>query len=281
MPSIRSQTYEERSVKHKNAAAKALLQTMARKSTNLCLSIDVTSKESLLRITDAVGPSICLLKTHIDIVEDFDQDLIERLQKLAQVHDFLIFEDRKFADIGNTVTHQYGSGPFKIASWAHITNAHVIPGPGIIAGLARVGVPLGRGLLLLAEMSGAGTLARGEYTQESLRMARTSRKSEAEKDFVVGFIAMGRIEEGGSQNQEDADEDFLILTPGVGLDVKGDALGQQYRTPDQVILESGCDVIIVGRGIYASNDVAEMQRQAERYKAAGWNAYLERIGRKT
>jgi orotidine-5'-phosphate decarboxylase len=100
MPSIRSQTYEQRSARHTNAAAKALLETMARKSTNLCLSIDVTKKESLLHIANAVGPSICLLKTHIDIVEDFDYDLINQLQKLATTHDFLIFEDRKFADIG-------------------------------------------------------------------------------------------------------------------------------------------------------------------------------------
>jgi orotidine-5'-phosphate decarboxylase len=132
----------------------------------------------------------------------------------------------------------------------------------------------------MAEMSSKGTLARAEYTQESLRMARASRKSEG--DFVVGFIAMGRIEENaaGVQEQENADEDFLVLTPGVGLDVKGDGLGQQYRTPHQVVLESGCDVIIVGRGIYASDDVTEMQRQAERYRTAGWDAYLERIGRK-
>jgi len=73
--------------------------------------------------------------------------------------------------------------------------------------------------------------------------------------------------------------DFLVLTPGVGLDAKGDGLGQQYRTPHQVVLESGCDVIIVGRGIYASGDVTEMQRQAERYRKAGWDAYLERVSR--
>jgi len=72
------------------------------------------------------------------------------------------------------------------------------------------------------------------------------------------------------------DEDFMILTPGVGLDVKGDKMGQQYRTPKEVILDSGCDVIIVGRGIYGKTDEQEVKDEAERYRSEGWKAYLER-----
>lgn len=91
------------------------------------------------------------------------------------------------------------------------------------------------------------------------------------KDFVFGFIAQHKM------NEFD-DEDFIVMSPGVGLDVKGDGLGQQYRTPREVIVESGGDVIIVGRGIYGQPD--KVVEQAQRYRQAGWEAYLERLASK-
>lgn len=42
-------------------------------------------------------------QTHCDIIEDFDADLVAQLTALAQELDFQIFEDRKFADIGEAV----------------------------------------------------------------------------------------------------------------------------------------------------------------------------------
>lgn len=169
---------------------------------------------------------------------------------------------------------QYSRGIHRISSWSHITNAHPVPGPGIVQGLSSVGLPLGRGLLLLAEMSSKGTLAKGDYTKEAIDMARQYR------DFVIGFIAMRRLGGEGSDGAA-ADEDFLILTPGVGLDTKGDGMGQQYSTPRQVVLERGCDVIIVGRGIYRKGDVESIKSEAERYRKEGWAAYEERIAART
>lgn len=172
---------------------------------------------------------------------------------------------------GNTVTLQYSQGVHKIANWAHITNAHPVPGPGVISGLASVGLPLGRGLLLLAEMSSQGNLATGSYTQAAIQMAR------AERDFVIGFIAMNRDNIQKPNTESDSAEDFLILTPGVGLDTRGDGMGQQYKTPREVILDRRCDIIIVGRGIYGKGDNVDVQKQAKRYQQEGWNAYLERL----
>lgn len=169
---------------------------------------------------------------------------------------------------------QYSSGVHKISSWAHLTNAHPIPGPSIIAGLGSVGRPLGRGLLLLAEMSTKGALAVGSYTEAAVRMARENR------DFVIGFIAQRRLE-GVGATQDTSNEDFLILSPGVGLDAKSDGMGQQYRTPQEAIVESGTDIIIVGRGIYGSGgsslDTNVVASRAERYRTEGWAAYLARL----
>ncbi|KAH0587687.1 Orotidine 5'-phosphate decarboxylase [Termitomyces sp. J132] len=269
MVSPREQTYAQRRLNHVNPAAKILLETMERKKSNLAVSVDVTKAKDFLAIIDAVGPF-----THVDILEDFEHGLIQQLQDLSTKHDFVIFEDRKFADIGNTVSLQYSGGVHKIASWSHITNAHPVPGPSIITGLASVGLPLGRGLLLLAEMSTKGALTAGVYTEEAVRMAR------ARRDFVIGFIAQRRMEGVGIEGENvDEAEDFLILAPGVGLHAKGDAMGQQYRTPKEVILDSGCDVIIVGRGIYGTDPslTEAIATRAQEYRTAGWEAYLQRV----
>lgn len=100
--------------------------------------------------------------------QDYAAAVSHRLQALAHKHNFLIFEDRKFADIGNTVKHQYEGGLYQISSWSHIVNAHVVPGPGVVKGLCAVGKPLGRGCLLIAQMSSQGSLASGDYTNAAV-----------------------------------------------------------------------------------------------------------------
>ncbi|KAJ1988199.1 orotidine 5'-phosphate decarboxylase [Dimargaris cristalligena] len=253
--------YLERSKRISSPVAKELLQIMVEKQSNLSVAADVKTKQELLELADQVGPYICLLKTHIDVILDFDADLVDQLTKLAEKHRFMIFEDRKFADIGNTVRMQYGAGIYRIASWSHFTNCHIIPGEGIIQGLKEVGAPLGRGLLLLAEMSTVDSLANTpQYTAKNVELALKH------SDFVAGFIASRRLTD---------ESDFIYMTPGVGLDAKGDALGQQYRSPTQIITHNRSDIIIVGRAIYGPGKDPVVE--AQRYQRAGWEAYLARL----
>ncbi|XP_048049207.1 uridine 5'-monophosphate synthase isoform X1 [Megalobrama amblycephala] len=239
--------------------AARLLKIMEDKKSNLCVSADVTRSEELLEIAVTLGPLICVLKTHVDILQDFTSDVASNLKELATKHNFLIFEDRKFADIGNTVKHQYEGGLYRISSWAHIINAHALPGPGVLQGLGAVGKPLGHGCLLIAQMSSQGSLATGDYTQAVVKMA------EDHSDFVFGFISGSKI----------SDKPGLVhMTPGVQMQTGGDGLGQQYSSPEDVICTKGSDIIIVGRGILASPD---RLRAAEEYRTAGWESYLKRL----
>ncbi|XP_053184482.1 uridine 5'-monophosphate synthase [Scomber japonicus] len=239
--------------------ASKLLKIMEEKQSNLCVSVDVTSSEELLQLADTLGPKMCVLKTHVDILKDYTVAFSQKLQALAENHNFLIFEDRKFADIGNTVKHQYEGGMYQISSWSHIVNAHVVPGPGVVKGLGSVGKPLGRGCLLIAQMSSQGSLATGEYTQAAVKMA------EEQSDFVIGFICGSRV----TKRPE-----FIHMTPGVQMKAGGDVLGQQYTTPEEVICNKGSDVIIVGRGILEAPD---RLKAAEAYRKSAWEAYTKRL----
>ena len=209
-----------------------------------------------------------VLKTHIDIVEDFGPATVEGLIALSTKHDFLLFEDRKFIDIGNTVQKQYRGGALRIHEWAHIVNASVLAGEGIIQALdqtiSQAAVP-DRGILILAEMTSKGSLATGEYTKASVAIAQKY------PDSVIGFVATRELSSYSTATTNDQ-EDLVVFTTGVNISSKGDALGQQYQTPNSA-MAGGSDFLIAGRGIYASQDPVA---SAKEYQKAGWDAYLSR-----
>jgi len=249
-------SFSERATLCSNPIAKRLYTLMDTKKTNLCVAVDVSTKNQLLYLANLLGPEICILKIHIDIIEDFDQDLVKQLKVLSDKLNFLIFEDRKFADIGNTVKYQYSGGIYKIAEWADITNSHIISGPSSISVLRDIGLPKGRGLLLIGQMSSTDAL------NESIELAAVD-MAKKYSDFVIGFISQEKLIKDDSR--------FIYCTPGVNLQKKNDSTGQQYNTPSYAIQKKGTDVIIVGRGITEAIDPLIV---AKEYRNEAWNAYL-------
>ncbi|KAG8624608.1 hypothetical protein KVT40_007675 [Elsinoe batatas] len=132
------QTYLERAtIPGTSPLAAYFLKLIVAKKSNLCVSADVTTSRELLALAEEVGDQICLLKTHADIIHDFGHNTAQSLQAIAKRKGFLIFEDRKFADIGTTVQLQYTAGPLQIVRWANIVNAHILPGAAIVTALAQ------------------------------------------------------------------------------------------------------------------------------------------------
>lgn len=262
LQSAQVETYGSRAELTTNPVARRLFNIMETKQTNLVVAADVADLAYLTYLANMVGPEICALKVHADIVEDFDLPFTQTLQEIAKMHDFLIIEDRKFADIGDVVKKQYTGGVHHIADWADAVIAHAISGPDIIKALEQASVDKQRGMFLIAELSSSGNLTKlPGYADAVIKMAE-------ENPFVIGLIA---------QTASSTKRSLIKCTPGVNLTQTGDALGQNYNSPEHVIKNGGSDVIIVGRGIYEAKTTQELLAAARRYRTAGWIAYQERI----
>ena len=239
---------KQRLAKVQHPLAKKVLALALSKKTNLCLSLDVTDTSAFLDLAEQLGPHLVMLKTHIDIMENFTPEFLLQLQKLAKKYQFFLFEDRKFADIGNTAKLQYERGIYHIASWADFITCHALPGAGMIEALSEVGAPLNRAAFMLIEMSSSGNLLDQHYQNAALKLSVTH------PEFLAGFIAQQRFPN---------TEEFLYCMPGISLAAKVDGHGQQYKTP-AVALQQGADILIVGRGLYqAENPSAEIERYRE------------------
>ena len=251
-------SYSERAELTSNPATKELFSLIDRKKTNLSVSVDVESCCQLLKIAEAIGPEISMLKFHVEILRDFSWSFVERLQHLAAEQDFQVVSDSKIGDIGNTAKRIYSGGLYRMVEWSDMVTAHPAPGPGILSALSEVGSEKGRGVLLVAEMSTRGTLATGSYTEAALEMALES------PDSVAGFVCQHRLT---------TDPRFIHFTPGVSLQQSSDQMDQQFRHPRDLVREFS-DVIAVGRGVYQAKNP---QLAAAQYREEAWQGYLERL----
>ncbi|KAF4842974.1 Orotidine 5'-phosphate decarboxylase [Colletotrichum siamense] len=260
-------SYNRRALEHPHPVARRLFDIAESKKSNLIISADLTTTDSLLQCADTLGPYIAVFKTHIDIVSDFSDKTVQGLKSLAKKHNFMVFEDRKLVDIGNTVKKQYHGGVLRLSEWADIVNLSILGGEGIINALDQTITSSEfpykgqRALLLLAEMTSEGSLATGTYTEKCKSLVSKYPGS------VIGFVATQSLTAPSL-----GAEDFLVFTTGINMSQSGDQLGQQYQTPASAV-ERGSDFVIAGRGIYASEDPV---KAAERYRKDGWDAYIKR-----
>lgn len=244
-------SYEQKLEKVQHSVGQKILQIAIDKKSNLIASADVTTTEELLDLADKVGPHIVALKTHIDILRDFDADkTLLLLVDLARKHNFLLMEDRKFADIGNTQELQFTEGVYKISTWADLVTSHVIAGSQSLDCFLNVGV------VAILGMSSKGTLTDSNYRSEALQIIESHPN-------VMGCVAQNQVP-----------NEVLLFTPGVNITATGDDKGQQYNTPEYIFKKNHTDFMIVGRGIYKAENP---EIAALTYKNAGWEAYLQSL----
>lgn len=220
----------------------------------------------LFELIDQVGPHLAALKTHVDLVDDWTPEAWAEFCSKAHAADLLIFEDRKFADIGK-ISRDQMAGVYDIRSWSDLVTAHLISGPDIVEGLQAGWSDVGRsgGVLLLAQMSSRGNLLVPEYTDQVVAKGK-------EHEGVFGFIGNGSRPNELAELRAKVGPSKMIWTPGVNLAVGDGEMGQRYGDPAEAVL-AGSDCIIVGSGIHRSEDPVAA---ALAYAKASWGALLQR-----
>ena len=248
--------------------AKRYMEVATNKQSLVCLAADRNTMAGLFDLMEAVGPHVAALKTHVDLVDDWSPDAWDEFCKAAHEADLLIFEDRKFADIGK-ISRSQMAGIYDIRSWSDLVTAHLISGPDIVDGLQAGWDDVGRtgGVLLLAQMSSRGNLLHPDYTREVVKKGTAH-------DGVFGFIGNGSRPAELADLRSTVGEAKMIWTPGVNLAVGDGEMGQRYGDPTEAVL-AGSDCIIVGSGIHKADDPGEA---AAAYAEASWKGLLQRNG---
>ena len=228
-----------------------IYSNILKKQSNICISLDYTNFQDIIGTIEILKDKIVMVKTHCDIINNFSEEYMKKMVEICDKNNIFIFEDRKFADIGNTFRQQFTGGIYRIRDWCHLTNFHTLVGEGIINEFNDCKNEE-QGGLLVAEMSNKGNILDANYTLRTMEMAQRH------KDSIIGFISQRKICDG-----------FLHFTPGVRIGEKNDGKDQQYVTPKEAMTK-GVDVLIVGRGIIGSNNMLE---ECEKYRIEGWNNY--------
>ena len=247
--------------------ARKYMQLAHEKKSLVCLAADQPTMQGLNELVDEVGKYIVALKTHVDLVDDWNVESWARFCNKARDAGLLVFEDRKFADIGKISRNQM-SGLYDIKSWADLVTAHLISGVDIIDSIQSSWVSKGRvgGVLLLAQMSSRGNLLTPEYSDSVVNTGKTH-------PGVFGFIGNGSRPDEIVELRSRVGDEKMIWTPGVNLSAGDGEMGQRYGGPKEAVL-AGSDCVIVGSGIYRADNPA---LAAAAYARASWEGLLERV----
>ena len=194
-----------------------LIGLIIKKKSKLCFSADLDDKNRLIKILEDIGDKIVICKIHYDFYEDDNKDLKNKLIELSIEKDFLLMEDRKFVDISYTVEKQYR----KYSKWIDLVTVMGNVNSEVVSKLS--------GVVLIGNMSNN----KYDYIENVQEI------SIKYPERLVGIVTQYRINLKG----------LINMTPGIGK-IKYSDNDQNYRPVDDV----DTDIVIVGRGIYNSED---------------------------
>lgn len=187
---------------------------------------DTSTMKGLFLGLDKYASKLSILKIHIDTFPDYSHENILKLQEYKTKYGFLIWEDRKFADIGHIMKQQVRNSVYNYLDWVDIFTIHGLVGSESIGSVIDDFDKIK--WILVGQMSSCNNLIDKNYTEACVEMYRTY-------DNIVGMVC-----------QEDLGKDIVQVVPGISKHVIGDKAGQSYS---QMCDKAFADFFVIGRSI--------------------------------
>ena len=217
-----------------NTKLKEIIKTKGK----ICIALDFREKDKILEFIKLLSNEVSIFKIHCDIIDNFDDDFINMLIKLKNKHNFLIWEDRKFSDIGYIVNYQVNYGVHKISQWADIITCHSTCGSKSIPEIKNIII------FLVIELSCVGNLCDSNYIEKSVEIANNN-------DNILGVVCQ--------HNPLHLNTNILKIVPGISTKSNlKDNFNQKYNN---VSNRQFADIFVVGRAITNSKIPLETLKQ--------------------
>ena len=214
------------------------LKNIINKKGKICVALDFNDKELILQKLREYGNYAGIFKIHCDIINDFDNKFINDLLNLKKKYNFLIWEDRKFCDIGFITNQQVQYGVHKISKWADIITCHSVCGIDSIPKIDNMIV------FLVIELSVSGHLCDYNYINKSVEIANKT-------PCVLGVVCQS--------NPDNLDKNILRVVPGISFKSNTkDNYNQQYSSVND---KKFSDLYVVGRAIKNMDCLNKLHQQ--------------------
>jgi len=193
---------------------------------NIIWAADVGTMVQLFKQLDVYGPKIKVLKLHIDTFRDFSHANLVKLIAYKNKYQLIIWEDRKFADIGFVMMKQIQNSAYSYSTWVDIFSIHGITGSESLDAVMSFNEKFR--WILIGQLSSVGNLIDAAYTEACKTIYHAN-------DNIVGIVT-----------QEYLGPEFINIVPGISKHSGTDSKGQSYKTQAD---KSFADFYVIGRSI--------------------------------
>ena len=182
--------------------------------------------ELFLKMDKILKNNIKIIKLHIDTFNDFNEENLFKLIEYKKKYNFIYWEDRKFADIGNIMDKQIKNSIYKYHLWNDIFSIHGITGEESI--ISTIKNNLNFKWILIGELSSTNNLIDNNYTNSIKKIYNLH-------ENIIGIVCQNYL---GSE--------FIHIVPGISNNKNFDNQGQKYSSLED---KNFADFFVIGRSI--------------------------------